>query len=370
MEVDRTLRIREVFRSHRNDGADLEELWRSVGEEDLFGLLGRAIAERSPELMDQHRVMLDELVRLGVSGAPLRFLTQGWIIHCLERLANNGFHEQVLTAVKKGAQVGSFCLTEPSYGSDYSNLKTSAAKTQGGWRLDGGKTFITNGACADFYITVANTSTEDRSMISLFLVPRDMPGIRSVPLGMKGNESAGIATITFSGVELEDIHLLGSAGTGLYALPRLLQYERIDVALCATAMMKIGIEAAVEFLATKRTDGDSMLSIPAIQIKLLDAYEQYQVLSGFMESLVARLLAGRPCSEQVMLAKVHATESTRNVLQELMQLEGGAGFTTDDVVGRLYSDIAPLTVGGGANDVLRGAVFRLLKVEKRGKISL
>ncbi|GMA98540.1 acyl-CoA dehydrogenase family protein [Pelosinus sp. IPA-1] len=339
-------------------------LWPKLGEMELFGLLHKAVKNKSSDILDLHCAVLEELTALSISGLVLTFLTQGWVIHCLEKLSSNDYQFNIIDGVTKGILKGAFCLTEPEFGSDYSNLKTVGRNVDGVWQINGTKKFITNGEFADFFIVAANTAIDEKVNITFFLIPKETHGVITKGLNIHGNNHAGISQIDFNNVGLDSKYILGSVGNGYLMMPRLLNHERMDISLYCQIAMKLGIKSTVEYLCDRKHDEMSLMNYQLIQHSMVNKYQEYQLIKNYITNTAKLLVEGKSCIKEVLISKINSTETGRQILQDLMQLEGANGYLQDVILGTLYSDIAPLSSGGGSNNVLRNALFNNTKIGK------
>ena len=127
----------------------IKEIIKVLGEKSMLGLSCKAYKTKDEELLKHHYKVLKEICKIPVSGVVVSYLSQGWIIECLERLQTNEYHKKALEELKNGSKVGAFCLTEPDHGSSYTNMKTIAKFDSEKYQIMGAKNYITNGYLAD-----------------------------------------------------------------------------------------------------------------------------------------------------------------------------------------------------------------------------
>jgi alkylation response protein AidB-like acyl-CoA dehydrogenase len=157
--------VEENIKPYEKNPRDFIKCWPLLGKENYFALLSNAYNANDKNIFTKYLILLEELCRLSISGFMLSYLSQGWIIECLQRLAVNDYHEDILNKCKKGEISGAFCMTEEGYGSSYSELKTIATLNNGKWDINGEKIYITNAAFADCYIVVANTLVNNKPVV-------------------------------------------------------------------------------------------------------------------------------------------------------------------------------------------------------------
>ena len=333
------------------------ETWPAFGEANLFGLLSRACRDGDTKAFEDYLSLLENLSSLPISGLLVSYLSQGWIIELLERLQTNEYHQKALASLKNGEKIGSFCLTEPGGGSSYKNLKTRASRSGDTWDIEGTKIYITNAAFADYFIVAANTGLDKGQQISFFLLEKDAVTVEE-EIDFIGNHNSGISRLGIECHNLSEEHLLGKEGGGFFSLPYCLNFERMDIAIASIYLIREAFRRTNAFLKTRKNADEMVLNYQVIRHKLVDAYMKLEVARTFVLSTAAKLLAKEECSKEIIIAKINATETARDVILELIQLTGAYGFTKESGLITMFNDIAPLTVGGGANTVLRNILYR------------
>jgi acyl-CoA dehydrogenase len=163
-------------------------------------------------------------------------------------IAKFGTPEQVerwLEPAIRGEKIGALAITEPDAGSDVASARTRAVRVDGGWLVNGAKTFITNGVRADFYVTAVRTRLEPGHGSLSFLVIERGEGVRASKLEKLGWHASDTGEIAFDDVFVPDEHLLGEEGRGFYLIMANFQWERLLMALGAVGSMRAGIERAL-----------------------------------------------------------------------------------------------------------------------------
>lgn len=336
------------------------ELWPVFGERQLFEQF--LIAKRNEDIsaFEKHLCIVEEVCKLSISGLLLSFLTQGWLINCIGMLAQNEYHNEVLYKMKNGSTIGSFCLTEPEYGSSYKNLKTRAVRKNDGWDIQGEKIYITNGLHAQYLIVVANTSDNNKESISLFLLPvSDKNVVIDTSLKMCGNYHSGIAKLKLNYTGVDDKYLLGSVGAGAISLPRCLMHERLDIAFGTFFKARNCLYKTARYLKQRNTDtNENLLKFQHIQYKLVDLFSKLDLLENYIYNIGAKVISGKAKTRDAIAVKVISTEYSKEIINASLELNGAFGYTEESGLMNSFMDIAPLLVGGGANNVLRSVLFK------------
>ncbi len=271
-----------------------------------------------------------------------------------------------LPKVASGEAIAAFAMTEPDCGSDAANVATTARREGNGWVIDGEKTYISNGGIADFYLTFARTGEAEGSRgLSAFIVPANNPGL-SVAERIEVVSPHPLARLRYDRVTLPADALVGQAGEGFRVGMEVLNLFRVTVAAAALGFGERALDEALAW-SMQRKLGPAMLADNAVtQAKLADMA---------MELDASALLISRAAWQQDLgasdnrraaaMAKLHATETAHKVIDDAVQLHGGAGVTRGVTVEHLYRDIRALRIYEGASEVQRQIIARDMLKEAR-----
>lgn len=264
-------------------------------------------------------------------------------------------------AALRGEAIAAFAMTEPEAGSDVGAMRTTAVHDDGGYVLNGVKTFISNAGIADFYVVFASTSPEAGTRgLSSFLLPAETPGFRFVrPLVMADPHPLG--EIAFEDCRLPESARIGEEGDGFKTGMATLDRLRPTVGAAACGMASRALHEALGHARTRRQFGQPLAEFQIIQEKL-----------GRMATdlTAARLLVYRAAWErdrgaertdvEAAMAKSFATETAQMVVDEAVQILGGRGVIADHPVDRLYRSVRALRIYEGATEIQRLIVARHL----------
>ena len=337
------------------------EVYAGLGELGLWGLTipeefegaGLGSTELSLVLMELNRGCASTGVTVSVHnslvGAPIqRHGTQEQKQVWLPRLAS-------------GELIGAYCLTEANAGSDAASLKTSAKRDGDDWILNGTKMWVTNGADAGVYIVYARTDPQAPKArgISAFLVPRDTPG---VSVGKKekkvGIRASSTTEILFENARVPNANLLGQEGKGFHLAMDTLDGGRIGIASQAVGIGEACLEASIKYSNEREQFNKPLGYFQAIQWKLADMSTQLEA-SRLLTLKAARLRdADEPCSQEAAQAKLFASKTANFCADECLQIHGGAGYTDDFHVERLFRDARITEIYEGATDIQRIVIAR------------
>ncbi len=266
-----------------------------------------------------------------------------------------------LDRTRAGTAIAAFALTEPGSGSDVAATATTARKVQGGWVLDGTKTWISNGGIADIYIVFARTGEAAGARgLSAFLMPADTAGL-TVAERLSTIAPHPLARLNLSGVELPDAALIGTGGAGFKIAMSTLDVFRPTVGAAALGMARRALCESLTRTATRKIGGEPLSSMQMVQGHLADMALKIDAaaLLVYRAAWTKDQGADRITREAAM-AKLYATEAAQEVIDMAVQLHGGDGVRTGATVEALYRDIRALRIYEGASDVQRIVIARSL----------
>ena len=267
-----------------------------------------------------------------------------------------------LPRVAKGEAIAAFALSEPEAGSDAAALRTTATRVGDGWRLDGTKTWISNGGIADFYCVFARTNPEAAPAkgITAFLVPGGAPGLGiSERIGVISPHP--LATLSFERCMVPDESRLGDENDGFGLAMRTLDIFRVSVAAAATGFARRALGEAVSHAAGRAMFGTTLGAQPVAQAILGDMATDLDA-AALLTYRAAWHRDTRPgrMTGMAAMAKLGATELAQQVIDRALQLHGARGVRVGEVVERLYRDVRALRIYEGATEVQRMLVGREL----------
>jgi len=291
--------------------------------------------------------------------ADFAFAMQGLGSGTITLFGSEEQKQAYLPAVAKGEKIAAFALTEPGSGSDVAAMETSAVEIDGGYRIDGSKTYISNGGIADYYVLFARTGEgEGHRGISAFIMDVDTPGL-SIAERIRVIAPHPLATLRFDGMRLEPEALLGLRGQGFAQAMATLDVFRTTVGAAALGFARRALDEATH-RAMSRKLGTGMLSDnPITQSKLAEMVLDVDTSALLIyRAAWLRDLKGQRNSREAALAKLHATDSAQSVIDKAVQMFGGLGVTHGVPVESLYREIRALRVYEGASEVQKIVIAR------------
>ncbi len=248
--------------------------------------------------------------------------------------------------------IGCFGLTEPDVGSDAQHLKTFAGKTQGGWKLNGQKIWISNGGVAQLALVIAQTDRENPRKMAAFLVETDRPGFEARTMhGKLGLRSSNTAELFLANVEVPDDALMGEVGDGFKVAMSALDNGRYSVGAGCLGIAQGSLEASVAYAKERRTFGKPIAAHQLVQDMIarmvvdIDASRLLLYRAGELKN------AGKPNTRETSIAKYYCTEAALRCANDAIQIHGGMGYSNEYPVERYMRDARVATIYEGTSQI-------------------
>jgi acyl-CoA dehydrogenase len=291
--------------------------------------------------------------------ADFCFAMQGLGSGAISLFGSDDLRRRYLPGVVDGTLIAAFALSEPDAGSDVAALATTATRDGAEWRLDGVKTWISNGGLADFHVLFARTGEAPGARgLSAFVVDADAPGLH-VAERIPVVAPHPLARLELDGCRVPADRLLGAPGEGFKVAMATLDVFRPTVGAAALGLARRALDEALARVAERELFGAPMADLPLVQAKLatmalgVDA----SALLVYRAAWTKDVTGGRVTREAAM-AKLHATETAQRVVDDAVQLFGGLGVTVGSVVERLYREVRALRIYEGASEVQQLIIAR------------
>jgi acyl-CoA dehydrogenase len=264
-------------------------------------------------------------------------------------------HERFLRPAIKGDRIAALGITEPGAGSDVASIRTFARKVDGGYVVNGSKTFITNGVRADFLVcAVKTTEGGGHQGISFLLLERDMPGYEVVAkLEKMGWHSSDTGELSFTDVEVPAENLLGEENRGFYLVMENFAWERLSMSLGAVGAMRRLLAVAIEYAGEREAFGRPIGRFQAIRHKIAEIGVKAEVGRALTYHALRRWLAGEDVIADVTKAKLYTQRACVEVADECVQILGGYGYMREYGVERALRDARLGPIGGGTDEVMK-----------------
>jgi alkylation response protein AidB-like acyl-CoA dehydrogenase len=267
-----------------------------------------------------------------------------------------------------GEQLGAYCLSETTSGSDAAALRTRAVRVDdaadgyGGYTVTGTKAWITHGGVADFYSLMARTGEDGARGISCLLVDAATAGVTGAPPEHKmGFHSSQTAQVVFDGARVDRDRLIGAEGQGFRIALSALDSGRLGIAACAVGIAQAALECATTYAKERQQFGRAIIDFQGLSFLLADMATQVAAARQLYLAAARRRDAGQPFSVQAAMAKLFATDMCMKVTTDAVQVLGGAGYVRDFPVERWFREAKVLQIVEGTNQVQRMVIGRHLQ---------
>lgn len=258
--------------------------------------------------------------------------------------------------------IASYCLTEPSCGSDAANLSTKAVRDGDDYLITGQKQFISGAGASDIYIVMARTGAAGAKGISAFIVPKDAVGLSFGANEKKmGWNAQPTRTVMFDNVRIPAENLIGQEGIGFKIAMSALDGGRLNIAACSLGGAQAAFDKALTYMDERKAFGSKLHQFQALQFRLADMATELEVARTFLHR-AARAL-DRHDADAVKLcamAKRFVTDAGFNVADQALQLHGGYGYLSEYGVEKLVRDLRVHQILEGTNEIMRVIIAREL----------
>jgi acyl-CoA dehydrogenase len=306
-------------------------------------------------------VLIEEMARIGSGGAAAGIGAHVNIATPpIWKFGTEEQKQRYLAPAIRGEKIGALGITEPGAGSDVAALRTRAEPVDGGWLLNGEKTYITNGVRAHFIVTAVKTTAEGGHHGISFLIVDRGDGVSSSALAKLGWHASDTATISFEDVFVPEANLLGGLHEGFALIMANFQWERLAMALGAVGAMALAWERTAEFARERQAFGRPLSKHQAIRHKLADLATSAYTARCVTYDALRRFVAGEEPLREVTMAKLMTQRASFELMDACLQIHGGAGYMREYWVERAARDSRLGPIGGGSDEIMREILGRVL----------
>jgi len=269
--------------------------------------------------------------------------------------------QKYLSQLARGEILGAFCLTEPQAGSDSAAIGTSAFRSGNSYRLNGTKSWVTNGGESGLYIVFAKTDPAAGAKgVTAFLVEPSFPGFRVARYEDKmGLRTSRSTELTFTDCEVPAANRLGEEGQGLKIALDTLDGGRVGIAAQAIGIAQGALEASVAYAKQRRAFGKTIGDFQAVQWMLADMQTEIEAARGLIYNAAWMRDAGAGrAGAYASRAKLYAGEMVNRVVYKAVQIHGSLGYSRESDVERMYRDARVITIYEGTSEIQRLIIAR------------
>ncbi|MGB5191904.1 MAG: acyl-CoA dehydrogenase family protein [Polyangiales bacterium] len=317
-------------------------------------------------------VKSEELARCGSAGVTMGLLVQAdMATPVINDLGSREVKDEFLAPAIRGDKIAALGVSEPGAGSDVAGLRTTARKAGDDYVINGSKTYITNGTRADFVTLMVKTDPEaGHSGISIIVCPTDAKGFSvSKKLEKAGNWASDTAELFFEDVRVPQRYLLGQEGMGFVYLMQNFQSERLVGCVSGLSGSKLALDRSVQFGRERVAFGKPLIKREYWQQKFVDLYTKYEAAKALTYNACAAYnedkfvndgMLSMETTRIVSMAKAYVGDVTGEIMDQCVQFHGGMGYLEELWVARAWRDARLFRIGGGATEVMRYAVAKIM----------
>jgi acyl-CoA dehydrogenase len=306
-------------------------------------------------------VFVEELARCGSGG-----LAAGIGAHCgialppIWRFGSEEQKQRYLVPGIRGERIAALAITEPDAGSDVASIRTRATKVDGGYVVNGSKTFITGGVRADFLVTALRTTESGGHQGISFLIIERGPGVESRALEKLGWHASDTALISFDEVFVPHDNLLGEENRGFYLIMANFQWERLLMALGAVGAMQVAFERTLRYALERKAFAREIGHFQVIRHKLAEIAIKIEAGRNATYSALRRYAAGEDATREVTIAKLATQRAAFEVMDSCLQIHGGNGYMVEYGIERAARDARLGPIGGGTDEIMKEILGRAM----------
>ncbi len=353
--------VRPAVRARDREEKFAAEELRGLGELGCCGMLIPESWSGAGADTIAYVLMLEEVARVDASIAVALSVTNSLAAWAVLKYGSEPQREKYLRDLARGKTLGAFCLTEPQAGSDAAAIATTASLAGNSYRLNGTKSWVTNGGVSGLYVVFAKTDPAAGAKgVTAFLVEPSFPGFRLARYEDKmGLRTSRSAEIVFSDCEVPEANRLGEEGQGLKIALELLDGGRVGIAAQAVGIAQGAFEAAVSYAKQRRAFGKPIGDFQAVQWMLADMQTEIEAARALVyRAAWMRDEGAARVGPYASRAKLYAGEMVNRVVSKAVQIHGSLGYSRESDVERMYRDARVITIYEGTSEIQRTIIAR------------
>lgn len=286
------------------------------------------------------------------------------VAHYILNQGSEAQKQKYLPLLASGEMVGAIAMSEPGAGSDLKGIRTTAVAGSDGYRVNGSKTFISNGFLADLIVVVVKTdpSAGARGVSLLLLETKNNPGFRVgrilEKVGQKGQDTCELF-FDDAHVALDNV-LGGVEGQGFAQLMTELPYERTILGVSGVAAIERALRLTIEHTRERKAFGQALIEMQNTRFVLAEIKTEATIARIFIDRCIEDMIAGRMDAVQASMAKYWISDLQCKVVDQCVQLFGGYGYMLEYPIAQMYVDARVQRIYGGANEIMKEIIARSL----------
>lgn len=365
--------VKDFVRRHVSN--ESIERWDAAGEVDRetmlaageAGIIGLSVPEEfgGAGMLQDYRfraIVNEEVIGAGAGSlAGALGIQDDLAVPYLVHMGTQEQKEKWLPRMATGEILGALAMTDPGAGSDLRGIKTNAKKVDGGYILNGAKTFISSGTTADIVVTFVKTGEGNRpDAFSLLIVEKGMAGFdQGKKLSKMGFHGWDTAELSFTDVFVPDENLIsGKEGQGFIQLMMNLPLERLSIAVSAAAVIQAAVKWTVDYTKSRDAFGERIIDFQNTRFRIADMATTADAVWAYVDRGLTSYAASQLTAEEAAQLKFWVTEREWEVLDTGVQLHGGYGYIMEYPIARAFTDARVHRIYGGTNEIMREIVGR------------
>ena len=353
--------IAPYARAWEADGTIPKELWKKAAE---LGFGGIYVSEDAggTGLSRLDATLVFEALSMSCASVASFLSIHNMCAAMIDRYGSDALKTRFLPPVCTMDTFLSYCLTEPGAGSDAAALKTKAARTNEGYRLNGTKAFISGGGYSDAYVVMARTGDTGPKGISAMIVEDGTDGLSFGGLEAKmGWRSQPTRQVQFDDCDIPADNLLGEEGKGFTYAMSGLDGGRLNISACSLGAAQAALDATIAYMRDRGAFGQKLTDFQALQFRLAEMEIELQAARTFLRQAAWMLDQGHPdATKHCAMAKKFVTEAGSRIADQCLQLHGGYGYLADYGIEKIVRDLRVHQILEGTNEIMRLITARAL----------
>ena len=331
------------------------------------GIIGLSVPEEfgGAGMLQDYRfraVVNEEVIAAGAGSLAGAFGIQDDLaVPYLVHMGTQAQKEKWLPRMATGEILGALAMSEPGAGSDLRGIKTTAKKVDGGYLVNGAKTFISSGKTADIVVTFVKTGEGNRpDAFSILIIENGMEGFdhgkKLHKMGFHGHDTA---ELSFSDVFVPEENLIGGKeGLGFSQLMMTLPLERLSIGVAAAAAGEAAFHWTRDYVISREAFGERIADFQNTRFRLADMATTVDVMWAYVDRAMELYAEQKLTAEEAAKVKFWATDREAELLDIGVQLHGGYGYITEYPIARAFLDARVHRIYGGTNEIMRDIVSR------------
>ena len=311
------------------------------------------------------QIIIEETIRHGDIGLFLT-LHSRLVGPYIGRLGSEELKTRLLPKCISGETILGIAMTEPGAGSDLAGIKTRATRDGDDWLISGSKTFISNGINGGAFIVAARTVADRPHGIGLFVVEAGMKGFeRGRNLKKMGLKTQDTAELFFDNVRVPARNVLGDPERGFYSLMHHLAEERLISAAQEVSHAQVAFDLTLDYILERKAFGKPIAAFQNSRFKMAEMRAALDITQTFIDQCVLLHNQGELTAEIAAEAKLIASELESDVMDNCVQLHGGAGYMSEYRISHMFTDARVSRIYAGSSEIMKEIIARSIGLDER-----